>query len=211
MILNSFDIPKTTFIFLRHGEPIGGKIFRGSTDDPLTDAGWKQMQKAVLNLVYDEIVSSPLKRCLEFSKQIQQETSLPLSVVDEIQELHLGDWEGLSVEQVEKIDAKALREFWAAPQCCTPPNAERFIDFEQRILSAFETLKGRYISNEESKTVLVVCHAGVMMVLLKSWLQLPIENILCLKLNYASKIRVELHDASYNLKPQIYIDHGYEF
>ncbi len=205
------NIAKTSFIFLRHGEPVGGKIFRGSTDDPLTEKGWQQMQAAVADLSYDEIVSSPLKRCVEFSKKNQQAKDLPLAIVDELQELHLGDWEGLSTEQVEKLDAKALADFWAAPQNYTPPNGEPFDDFEQRILIAFEALKKQYISNSQSKTILIVCHAGVMMVLLKAWLELSIENILCIKLNHASKIRVELYDASYNLKPQIYIEHGYYF
>lgn len=205
------DIAKTTFIFLRHGEPVGGKIFRGSTDDPLTENGWQQMHDSVKDLSYDEIISSPLKRCAEFSETLQNKMKLPLTINKNIQEMHLGNWEGLSAAQVEQLDAKALGAFWEAPHSNTPPNGEAFYDFEQRILNAWNTLYKKYSSIQESKTVLVVCHAGVMMVLLKEWLNIPIENILCIKLNHASKIRVEVYEASYNLKPQVYIDHGYEF
>lgn len=127
------DIAKTTFIFLRHGEPVGGKIFRGSTDDPLTENGWQQMHDSVKDLSYDEIISSPLKRCVEFSETLQNKMKLPLTINKNIQEMHLGDWEGLSAAQVEQLDAKALGAFWEAPHSNTPPNGEAFYDFEQRI------------------------------------------------------------------------------
>ena len=205
------ELAKTTFIFLRHGEPVGGKIFRGSTDDPLTETGWQQMRDSVKGLSYDEIMSSPLKRCAEFSTTLQHDLKLPLSINNKLQEMHLGDWEGLSPAQVAKLDAKALGDFWAAPHRNTPPNGESFTDFEERILSAWNSLNQEYLSKEQSRTILVVCHAGVMMVLLKEWLKIPMENILCIKLNHASKVRVEVYDGSYNLKPQVYIDHGYQF
>lgn len=203
------DFHKTTFIFLRHGEPVGGKIFRGSTDDPLTEQGWLQMQESATHLAIDEIVSSPLKRCIEYAATLQKEKGCHLTVMDDIQELHLGDWEGLSAEQVEKRDATALAEFWAKPYNYTPPNGETLNDFEARIINAWNTLSKEYTSIEQAKTVLVVCHAGVMMMLLKFLLGFPIENILCIKLNYASKVTVEVYDERYNLKPQIYIEHGY--
>ena len=205
------ELAKTTFIFLRHGEPVGGKIFRGSTDDPLTELGWLQLNKSVKNISYDEIISSPLKRCFEFAESLRAELDIPLHIKDDLQEMHLGDWEGLSAAQVDKLDSKALGAFWESPHCNTPPNAETFIDFEKRILSAWDALNKKYSSTEQSKTILVVCHAGVMMVLLKELLKIPMENILCIKLNYASKVRVEVFDASYNLKSQVYIDPGYDF
>jgi len=205
------ELEKTTFIFLRHGEPVGGKIFRGSNDDPLTELGWQQLKKSVKYLSYDEIISSPLKRCLEFAEDLHVDLNLPLHIKNDLQEIHLGDWEGLSATQVDILDSKALGAFWDDPHANTPPNGESFTDFEQRILSVWTCLKEDYLSTKQSKTLLVVCHAGVMMVLLKELLKIPMQNILCLKLNYASKVRVEVYAASYGLKPQVYIEHGYEF
>lgn len=205
------DINKTTFIFLRHGEPVGGEIFRGSTDDPLTELGWKQLNDSVINLSFDEIVTSPLKRCSAFAETLQKNLKLPLLVVDDFQEMHLGEWEGLSVEQVNKLDSNALGKFWSEPHKNPPPKGEAFSDFETRVLSSWSKLNKQYTHKERSSTVLVVCHSGVMMVLLKELLKIPMENILCIKLNYASKVRVEVYDASYSLKPQVYIEHGYEF
>ncbi len=205
------ELNKTSFIFLRHGEPVGGKKFRGSTDDPLTEQGWQQMQSAVADLLFDEIVSSPLKRCAEFSARLQSRFDIPYHIHNDLQEMHLGIWEGLSPAQVEKLDKKALYAFWENPIKNTPPSGENFLDFEERILMVWDKLKTDYLSTTQSKTILVVSHAGVMMVLLKALLKIPIENILTIKLNFASKVRIELFDESYQLKPQIYIEHGYRF
>ena len=37
----------TTIDLIRHGEPVGGRKYRGQTDDPLSEKGWEQMWKAV--------------------------------------------------------------------------------------------------------------------------------------------------------------------
>ncbi len=205
------ELNKTSFIFLRHGEPVGGKKFRGSTDDPLTATGWQQMDAAVKDLSFDKIISSPLKRCAEFAEKLHLKTDIPYHVHNHLQEMHLGIWEGLTPAEVEKLDKKALYAFWQDPVKNTPPKAESFLDFEQRILTAWDKLKSEYLSTEQSRTILVIAHAGVMMVMLKSLLNIPMENILTIKLNFASKVRIEMFDESYLLNPQIYIEHGYHF
>lgn len=205
------ELNKTSFIFLRHGEPVGGKKFRGSTDDPLTEKGWQQMQAAIKDLSYDEVISSPLKRCAAFSEKIHLQTGVPYRQHKDLQEMHLGEWEGLLPAQVEALDKKSLYAFWDDPVKNTPPGGECFSDFESRVMTVWDKLKKDCISKEQSKVILVVCHAGVMMVLLKTLLKIPMKNILMLKLNFASKVRIEVFDESYQLQPQIYIDHGYTF
>ncbi|HHO59588.1 MAG TPA: histidine phosphatase family protein, partial [Thiotrichales bacterium] len=56
---------------IRHGEPEGGRRYRGhSVDDPLTEKGWLQMRSAVPeNPPWQHIISSPLVRCLDFSRE----------------------------------------------------------------------------------------------------------------------------------------------
>ena len=38
------DFPVTTIDLIRHGEPVGGRRYRGGRmDDPLSEKGWAQM------------------------------------------------------------------------------------------------------------------------------------------------------------------------
>ena len=58
---------------IRHGEPIGGKKYRGQTDDALSEVGWQQM--AEMQMLFGEqswqkVVSSDLKRCFNFASQV---------------------------------------------------------------------------------------------------------------------------------------------
>ena len=55
---------------IRHGEPEGGRRYRGATDDPLTAAGWRQMEAAVAGLSWQRIYSSPLVRCADFARHL---------------------------------------------------------------------------------------------------------------------------------------------
>jgi len=53
----------TTLDLMRHGEPVGGRRYRGQIDDPLSEKGWAQMQAAVGEKVpWTRVVSSPLLR-----------------------------------------------------------------------------------------------------------------------------------------------------
>jgi alpha-ribazole phosphatase len=58
-----------TLDFMRHGEPVGGRKYRGQLDDPLSEKGWEQMRAAVGEAwPWTRIVSSPLLRCSEGSR-----------------------------------------------------------------------------------------------------------------------------------------------
>ena len=40
------EAEQTTIDLLRHGEPVGGRMLRGSTDHPLSETGWQQVTDA---------------------------------------------------------------------------------------------------------------------------------------------------------------------
>ncbi|MCK5395440.1 MAG: histidine phosphatase family protein, partial [Gammaproteobacteria bacterium] len=91
----------TTYIdVIRHGEPVGGRRYRGySVDDPLTDKGWEQMRAAIPETPrWQHIVSSPLKRCLDFSQELASDLHIPFSIDDNVKEIGFGDWEGKTPE-----------------------------------------------------------------------------------------------------------------
>ncbi len=78
----------TTLDFLRHGEPMGGKRYRGKTDDPLSQKGWAQMCTATAGeRPWMAIVSSPLSRCRTFAEWLAGVTGLPLSVDERLAEV----------------------------------------------------------------------------------------------------------------------------
>ena len=164
-----------TLDLLRHGETELGGGLRGSLDDALTALGWAQMRAAVQGQgPWDRIISSPLQRCALFAHELGERLGLPVSLDKDLQELHFGAWEGQSAAALMETDAEALGLFWSDPYAFTPPDGEPVLEFARRVLSAVN----RLLQAHAGERVLVVCHGGVMKLLLAQARGLPREQLL---------------------------------
>lgn len=169
----------TTIDLLRHGEVQGGACYRGTTDHPLTAQGWQQMRNAVAKRHdWQVIVSSPLCRCLDFAEELSLQQQLPLILEPGFQEIHFGDWEGKTAEQIEP---DALKRFYEPPFNYAPPNGESLLVFRQRVENAWQQL----LENQQGKAVLIVAHAGVIRILFCLLLQIPLERSFGIQVDHA--------------------------
>ena len=160
---------------LRHGETEWGGGLGGSLDDALTAVGWEQMREAVKGRgPWDRIVSSPLQRCALFARELSQQLALPVSFDKDLQELHFGEWEGCSPAALMETDAEALGLFWTDPYGFTPPQGESVPEFSAPVLAAVSRLQQQFAGER----VLVVCHGGVIKLLLARARGLPREQLL---------------------------------
>jgi len=106
----------TTLDLLRHGEPLGGRRYRGAIDDPLSERGWQQMRDATaMPAAWQGIISSPLTRCAAFATELADRLELPLSIDPRLQEVGFGSWEGQTGEQLRATDPQILQRFFATP------------------------------------------------------------------------------------------------
>jgi broad specificity phosphatase PhoE len=182
----------TTYIdIIRHGEPVGGRRYRGySVDDPLTDKGWLQMRSAIPeNPYWQHVISSPLKRCLEFSQQMARELQIDYSVEDNIKEIGFGEWEGKTPDDILAEDGEALNNFYRDPINNRPAGAESLDGFSQRVWSAYRGI----IENHPGKNVLVVAHAGVARAIIANILNMSLEDVYSrLKIEYGGVVTTSI-------------------
>ena len=170
---------------LRHGEVQGGACFRGSQDDALSEAGWGQMLRATAQMpVWTDIVSSPARRCADFARHLAAIHEIPLRILDDFRERHFGAWEGLTAAQIPPAD---LARFWADPVGQTPPDAESFSDFRQRVRGVWSQMR----DTDEPRTLLVT-HGGVIRVLLAEVLCLQDPAALLIEVPHACLTRLRL-------------------
>jgi alpha-ribazole phosphatase len=150
---------ETLVDFMRHGEPVGGRRYRGDgVDDPLSENGWQQMWVAVGDQApWQRVVSSPLQRCHAFALALAEKHRLPLSVEQRFREVGQGAWEGLTPDEIVQRDPDAYAAFHQDPCRNRPPGAEPLDAFGQRVAGALEEL----FSACPGEHVLVVAHAGV--------------------------------------------------
>lgn len=190
----------TTIDMIRHGEPVGGKKYRGQLDDPLSDKGWRQMREAVGDhCPWEIIVSSPLTRCSGFAKELAQRHGLPLEYEEGLKEIGFGQWEGCTAAELMERDPDILTRFWSDPLNNTPPGAESLAAFRDRVIPAWESLVERY----RGKHVLLVGHAGMMRMIIRHVLEMPLERMFRLQVNNAGITRIRLDHHGGELLPRL--------
>lgn len=212
---------KPTFVdVMRHGEPEGkcpegGSILRGRIDHALTDKGWKQAEQRIKSVAgsldsahksWDVIITSPLIRCSEFAKSLVNYSENPLSqdsllqtlflIDDSWRELHYGDWEGMSTKKIWQESPELMEKMWQAPLEFCAPNGESVKAFSLRINQAWNSLLSEY----QGKRVLLICHGGVMRILLQQLLLISPEGMNRFALPYAAMTRFRI-DHYYDKEP----------
>ena len=164
------DHAETVIDLLRHGEPVGGRRYRGQQDDALTELGWEQMWQSVGECdAWQQIVSSPLQRCHAFASALGERIGAPVHSESRFAEVGFGDWEGKSRAELEQLDPGQVGRFYQDPINNRPPGAEPLEDFVERVSGGFTKL----LANYPGQSVLVVAHAGVIRAILTHVLVMP--------------------------------------
>lgn len=191
----------TTIDLIRHGEPVGGKRFRGQVDDPLSELGWQQMWTALDGRTpWQQIVSSPLLRCSDFAREIAQRHQLPLRIEPLFREIGFGVWEGHLPEEIARNDPERYARYRADPMTFMPPGAEPMAKFVARVAQGWGTM----LDELRGQHILVLCHAGVIRAVFCHVLGAPPDKLFRIQIDYASLSRFQVVDD----QPPALIFHG---
>ena len=175
---------------LRHGEPVGGRRYRGATDDPLSDAGWRQMDDATAHGSWDRIVTSPLARCRAFARTLGDKRSISVIEDSRLREQGFGSWEGRSPEDLRGEDPEQLRNFYTDPVAHPPEGWEPLDSFLNRVIECWTELLERY----RGERLLIVGHAGTIRGVVGHVLGIPPANAFRIAVGYAAIARIEIDE-----------------
>jgi len=179
---------------IRHGEPVGGRRYRGhGVDDPLTEKGWQQMWDAVADRPdWQHIASSPLSRCLDFAQQLSKKLKIGYSVDDRFKEIGFGTWEGLTSDEILANDIDALNRFYKDPIKNRPEGAEPLESFSKRVWDAYEDISRKHVNEK----VLIVGHAGVVRAITANILGMDLDHVYSnIKIEYGGIVSSIIEDA----------------
>jgi alpha-ribazole phosphatase len=87
-----------------------------------------------------------------------------------------------------ETDAEGLGLFWADPYAFTPPQGEPLPVFSARVLGAALRLQQTYVGER----VLLVCHGGVMRLLLAQARGLPREQLLQVDVGHGALLSIQI-------------------
>ena len=153
--------------FIRHGQTdwnVAKKI-QGSSNTELNSNGIiqaEQLGEKILaeNYNISKIYSSPQKRALETAKILSKITKISYEEVENLKEINLGKWEGLTWDEVRENYKEEYNEWYINRRYIAPPTGEAYEDMLSRVLDAL--IK---IINTNSDNVAIVTHSAVIMCL----------------------------------------------
>lgn len=166
-------------LLARHGQSVANatRRFQGTQDVALSPLGERQaaaLGRAVGRRRLAHIYVSPLQRARHTAEIAGAGLDVPVTTLDDLRELSLGEWEGCTVEEIRARPGDPYAQWVRDPVQCLPPGGEPLAEVQARVLRAIAQIGGTHADGE---TVLVVSHGGVISALLAHWLGLPLSSI----------------------------------
>jgi broad specificity phosphatase PhoE len=171
------SLPEMDIIFVRHGQPQWAVDGLSQLDPHLTELGRKQAELAGARIATDdkavaaELIVSPATRSQETAAPVALETGLSIDTVDDLLEIQMPNWEGVTEEAVIEIFRTTRHrtpdEWWDGL-----PGGESFRNFHDRVTTALDTLlaeRGVTRNHEDARLwdvrddlgrIVIVAHGG---------------------------------------------------
>jgi broad specificity phosphatase PhoE len=156
-------------LLARHGQTEWNAVrrFQGSSDVGLSEVGRGQAEalaRAVGGRRLAAVYTSPLRRAVETAEVVVRERDLPLTVLPELAEFGLGEWEGRTVDEIRGRDGDPYQRWIQAPLDHPPPGSETLPELSARVRGAVDRITREYRGLDGNADVLVVAHGGVISV-----------------------------------------------
>lgn len=150
-------------ILLRHGqtEYNAARRMQGQLDTELSATGVEQARAAAQTMRGQrivKIVASDLVRARRTAEIIAAELDLDVSVDERLRETHLGQWQGLTHDEVDAQDT-GVRAHWRHNAGWAPPAGESRLDVARRARPVVDELM-RDVAKWDGNAVLLVAHGG---------------------------------------------------
>jgi 2,3-bisphosphoglycerate-dependent phosphoglycerate mutase/probable phosphoglycerate mutase len=163
-------------VLVRHGETdynAAGRM-QGHLDSELTERGREQIRRAAPVLAgYDpaRLISSDLTRAALTAERVGEACELPVKLDPRLRETHLGEWQGLTLAEVEDGWPGLIAQ-WRADPGWAPPGGESRVDVAARVTPLVEELV-QEMSDDPPETVLLFTHGGLIASLTCALMGLP--------------------------------------
>jgi len=158
-------VSRPTLLLIRHGETDWNaqRRLQGRRDIPLNTTGRGQAAESGLclkalpiDLAQWDFIASPLARTRETMEIVRQRAGLAAQdyqVDERLMEIHFGDWEGLSWEQVREQAPTQFDARWADPLNYPVPGGENYPMVFERVEAVLNGL---------TRDTVIVAHAGIL-------------------------------------------------
>ena len=165
--------------FIRHGQTDfnNGKVLQGRKDAHLNAKGLEQAQimtQYMRRFKLDVIYSSPLDRAQKTAQPLAASHNLEYKLLDDLQEVGFGEWEGTSFAKLWEDYPEGMRCFMGCPGDFTPPGGE---SFSEALVRAGRALDYILKTEGHDKNIAIVTHGALIRVFVCHLLGMPLNNV----------------------------------
>ena len=184
----------TRLFLLRHAEVEARyqRVFGGTIDMELSPFGKTQadaLAKYLRSEKFDAIYASPMIRAQQTLAAILENRALQPIIREGLREVDFGIWTGLSWQELHDRHRISAFEWLDHLDRGAIEKAECGKTFRARIEPCLDEI----LKTQEGKTVAIVCHGGVIRMLLSILLDLPLPKMARFEIEYASVTQVFCH------------------
>lgn len=179
----------TTIDLLRHGQVVTPHLFCAPSHEPLGNEGWKQLTRATQHGQWDVVVTSPSRRCHDFTRMLAKRLGCPFWVDVRFGEMDFGDWVGKTSTELWEESPDLMQQLWQQPRRFIAPHGEAMETFIARVHEAWAELTTQYAGQR----VLLLTHAGVIRVVLAKALDILYQKSLAFEVGYAQITRIRVY------------------
>lgn len=171
---------KCKITFIKHGATINTEEHRFFDDGnfpAINENGKYEMEKIsewVVNkgLKIDKIYTGPALRCTQSTRILSDFCNQDFEILDELKNRRMGQWSGLSLEQIEQQYPGKLDLFYRNPDKYTPEGSEDLLSFNKRINNTINDI----IAHSNQKRLIIVTHGEIIQAAIANAIGIPPEN-----------------------------------
>jgi broad specificity phosphatase PhoE len=184
-------------ILIRHGLPEGhtGRCV-GHFDTRLAEDGKRAIAELASSWISNDgirpskIVSSDLRRAADSARIIAKAWDVPLVIDAGLREMHFGEWEGRTWDEIAVTDAERLRYWTDNWTRAAPPGGESLDVFARRVASGLARVRDG----------VVVSHAGWIRVAVSTLLGERLASTFDRSIDFAHAAILESNARTYELR-----------
>jgi len=143
------------------------------------------IKQVLQNYTPDYLFSSPLQRCTKLANELFPKVQPQYD--NRLREMNFGEWEmklwnDIGKEEMEKWSSDFINN--------APPKGESFDGFNQKAIRFFNEINS---SIPQNASTAIVSHSGIIRCLLAKFLEIPLDKIFRLKINYGAVIKITIN------------------
>lgn len=154
----------------------------------------ERLAAAARHVKPDSLWASPLGRTAATAEAIGRALGLEVRILDDLREMHCGEWEGRSFLDVRASDHENYQK-WSTDPFHPCPGGESFFDVQTRMRRALDQ-----IEEHEVVRPMIISHATAIKVLTMDLLDLPLQSARRFLQSNTGITLIERHEDQYYLR-----------